>query len=518
MKVAIMIGKNGPEVINKCRSSLDNIDFSCFSSIDELIEESLSRRKFFDRIVFSRVVVKNDPDALEKLNSYIVLHSDNTTVVYISRGSIEEADAFSKVFNSPMYTPVLVTGLSVPTFIDIVKGDIVEVKTKYYSLDVADVKKSVSRKESHNNDSPKRKGLFSSFGKGKENVEPENASASSSNMGESVGDFRESGLSGDVTDSAMEGSSSSRYLGEDGGSPNYDREDIGSSYDNYSGSPGSPVVGSDFDDDDDLSLADFGGMHVDTGYLDESVVPLDNLEGLEQSLNDKVEEPVESGVFHKRSNYQEDLPERVARVKSGASPKIGIAVFSRDCLDCLALVDNVTSLSEKGYRVLLMDLDYKGNSLLGYLDTEKFYFSGGFNGIEKRRVYKEDGVDFLSNGFGCPVTSSQVKSLSDSGFLNSYEYVFINCPVDCLDCLDSSLILNSKVKFSVSGSRQSLAFLFEMLSGLGYSVEKSLFDCASFELIHEDRVDKEYYFKKDVQFFNSVCYFPRYDWVSKVCC
>ena len=97
-------------------------------------------------MIFSEKILKNAKDELHLLNNYISENSDNTKIVFICQGNDNEnSSLFSELFTSPLHTVVLVEKVTTSTLLEFVKGDIQELKAKYYSLDVKTTKSVTSK-------------------------------------------------------------------------------------------------------------------------------------------------------------------------------------------------------------------------------------------------------------------------------------------------------------------------------------------------------------------------------------
>ena len=185
MVVAFSIGDKSQVVINTLKKSADDIDFYTYINIQEMIRESMLRHISFDRIVFStKILSKSDPEGdLRELNEFIKNNSNGTEIVMIIQGKKQEGNSIDEVFinmfNSPMYTPIILEKASPASLLQILKDDITALKTRYYTFDIKkvdraivsiDKKDDVKEEKKSQESQKKKKGMIKRFfGSGVEN-------------------------------------------------------------------------------------------------------------------------------------------------------------------------------------------------------------------------------------------------------------------------------------------------------------------------------------------------------------
>lgn len=72
MKLALVLGASSQSIAQKLIQTKDNLVIDYFSDIDSLIDNSIQRGYYFDRILFSSNVVKSDMEGiLGSLDNYM---------------------------------------------------------------------------------------------------------------------------------------------------------------------------------------------------------------------------------------------------------------------------------------------------------------------------------------------------------------------------------------------------------------------------------------------------------------
>lgn len=441
MKVSYSIGKGSRAVIHSIEKQFDNYEFFTYSSIGEMIKESSQRHITFDRIIISSVLLTNPEKELNELNDYIRNYSEGTEVVLTLRAEeTAVGNIFTSIFNSPLYTPAILTSRpTIRTMGDLASMDILSLKTKYYVLD---------KKE----DSV----LVSSSTKTKEPVGMAvNGEEDSSNSGTTSLDVNE----GNVGTNSLEG------IGNGG----INAEEVQRNFENMNGNFGAnkeyasiegEVSSSSVDfSGDDLSLGDFGSSHSDTGYLDE-----DDEEELrklrdKEAVKVKVETVEERRVEPEVTNSgmaKVEIPQEVKKVdlRGAETEKVvrkNMVVFLgiKGTNVTQHVVDEAVKLTRKrGKKIALVDLDYRENGMLGYLDSHEYYKVAN-EGISKRIPYVEDDVAVFSEGYGNVLSEEMVEGLIRSQLFNSYDIIIVDCPIECLDVMPESLLREGKVVIMV---------------------------------------------------------------------
>lgn len=516
MEVAFSVGPKSLTVINTLKKLADNITFHTYPDVQAMIKESMLRHISFDRIVFSTVLLQDQngnlsvEDAegdLRELNEFIKNYSDNTSIVMITnqgKNESEITEIFKNIFNSPMYTPVIMSKTTPRNLLELITEDITTLKTKYYVLDVDRDKTIVSSNESVKKNpvtdpdkSPvekKKKGGFFSglMGGKKKSPEPakkveevkqvaEQVENTAETVAENVGDFSSgpksvfTGFGGEIQPDTQPNSN------------NY-QNNLFDSDDGSSGVGTGNVTGgfSDTDEEDEmLSLGDMGEQHTDTGFLDEEEEENDEelqayLHSQQSSVEeDVVETPKEPSVddystpVRQWQTKSEDLepvapkvvPEKPATpVNHLQKEKVEKPVSNIDMIVGMhgsgatsAVINEVMDLyQDRGAKVLIIDLDYKENGLLSFIDTDAFYTRGYSRGISKRRVYVEDGISIMSNGYGVSISSAEVLALLRSGIVRTFDEVLIDCPIECLDIITKDILKLCNVLVFTNTDRSDL--------------------------------------------------------------
>ena len=434
MKVSYSIGKGSRAVIHSIEKQFDNYEFFTYSSIGEMIKESSQRHITFDRIIISSVLLTNPEKELNELNDYIRNYSEGTEVVLTLRAEeTAVGNIFTSIFNSPLYTPAILTSRpTIRTMGDLASMDILSLKTKYYVLD---------KKE----DSV----LVSSSTKTKEPVGMAvNGEEDSSNSGTTSLDVNE----GNVGTNSLEG------IGNGG----INAEEVQRNFENMNGNFGAnkeytsiegEVSSSSVDfSGDDLSLGDFGSSHSDTGYLDED--DEEELRKLRDEEAVKVEAVEERRVEPEAELVKVEIQQEAKKV---VEPKVE-RVIRKNMVVFIGIkgtnvtqhvVDEAVKLTRKrGKKIALVDLDYRENGMLGYLDSHEYYKVAN-EGISKRIPYVEDDVAVFSEGYGNVLSEEMVEGLIRSQLFNSYDIIIVDCPIECLDVMPESLLREGKVVIMV---------------------------------------------------------------------
>lgn len=543
MRVCFSVGPMSQKLISTISKSADNVEFSSYSDIASMIKESTMRHIFFDRIVFSEKILKNPEVELKALNDYIAEFSDNTKIVFICQGKgTNNHEIFNNLFDSPLYTVVLIEKVSTNILLDFVKGDITELKAKYYSLDVKSIKSMTSKspegvpKEKEVPLAKKeKKGFFKSIFGGKKNnhqkIENQKSDIDgSSNSGKEGNLVSQNSLevgAGIVSSGVALGTE----IGAGASAIKTGVDIIGSVVDSV------PVSSrtSDFNDqnsynsldDDFLGLGGLGEQHVDTGFLDDdSQNEIDEvLKSLEDDKGAKVtynnEEEI-SDIDNYNKNVEQDVVEnRSSTLDDSLSPRgssnelrYRLVVGERGIGSTSYIVDYSATQASKGKKVLIIDLDTVDNGILSYIDANSFYGNDRDCGIERMLVYTEDNVDILSNGYGRSVSKESLGVLVSSGLLDKYDIVFIDCPIDCIGNLSEDLVSKCVTMIKVGGNKGSLLSVISKLTSREYIspyLEDLLYQNCKFNVVN--KID---YYLEDLSFLRDTCLFGRGNWLNKV--
>lgn len=550
MKICFSVGPNSKGVCNTLKKTADNIDFYYYSSIQELVKESNIRHLYFDRIVFTPKILGDIESDFRVLNDYIKMSSDSTEIVYLLNSKHSDGlEAFNSIFNSPLYTPVLVDNLNSKSAMELVTLDIVELKAKYYDLDVSKVDvvatsatKGKTDKGKKQEGATKKRGFIGGlFGVGKNQPKTEEASTpesesveTASNMGELESENPSGFVSGPQSVVASNGGE--MKLNENGDlNKSENIFDSSASSDTFPEPPDLGIVNSS--EDDDLSIGDFGSNHSDTGFLDgededeelqrflaeqqpqESVQPKSTekyftSESLDQSDLDNI---INAGV----KSFNIRKPERAPLTGTKhdllpdydkSFPNIDLITGTNAKKITESIIDEAMKLvKEDGIKVLIIDVDTKYNCILSYIDTNKFYFEGAVDGISKQRVYEEDNIGVCSNGYGSGVLPKDLLRLFSSRALKEYDMVFVCCPVDSLDSFSLEVIRRCHV-LVMSGNDRSEMFATSIgltnRDVVDINVERYIMGNCEVEFFDDAK-------QEDIDFVKRVCLFANGSWLNK---
>lgn len=495
MDVCFSMGKSSEKIIEMLMKVADNVKFFSYGTIDEMIRDAKLRHLEFDRIVISKIILTNIEKDFSTLNSFIKDYASNTEIVFVvSEGDeVTYIKPFKKYFDAPMYTPVIMVKGTSKGMIDLVQADILTLKTKYYSLDADD-----SAVESSDNGESESTG----------DQESEKVSENDTNNGFGFCNGPSSVYGGYKGSSNSNWSSSEREVEEN--------SDLNSN-------EGSGDL------DGELSIGDLGGLHTDTGYLDDfddaelaaqfgdskgkknkGVVVKDEAENLDAS--DEISEE------EKREQYEEKVIETVQKQYErerviSSDLNIDLVVSTGRCRSTQDMIDEALDLYRKDEaKVLIIDLDTKGNRVLSLLHMGRYYGNNCQEGITKQRVYTEDNIGVCSNGFGVPVYTKDLKALLASKLVRRFDLILIDCPVECLGIFDEELIRMCHVLVFSGGSLEDMS---EMTLGLTdrsvvkLEVEKYIMRNCEVEIKGSLR-------DEDVNFLQDNCLFANGSWLDKI--
>lgn len=464
MRVAFLLGRNSESLVNSMSRRNDDIEFFIYDSLGSMVNESLLRHIFYDRIVFSESIFVDRTRDLSILNEYIVENSESTSVVMIVKSCTSEAiEEFNSIFNSPLYTVAIIGKATLLMLCDIIEKDIVEIRLKYYTtiLEQGGLNNQPNKKEF--------KSSFFGFGKGKKQDQEQQPQIKEPvNSGKNVGLSAENNYQSGVS---VNSDYCVRNASNGSASVNMSKED-GSIISNNSGNGGSvigsPIINNEndqFSDEDDfLGLGSFGKSHSDTGFLDEQDIPEEEgtendevhnqkFENVGSSNKDKNQKP-ENDTSPNESNNQKDDG---LVLDIGGFTKVILMTGERGVGVTSTVVDLAISLYEKGESVLLVDADHKRNGLLSFIDARDFYDKGNEDGIDTFNPYIDEEADIASNGYGSPLSKSALMTFINSGDIrDNYDRIIIDCPLDCLNSISERMIRGNTVVVLTKGTLVSM--------------------------------------------------------------
>lgn len=512
-RILIRIGNNDDRIIDALIREIDNIELSSYPTVDEFLAKTEQQQFVWKRLCVSRDFFGSSDEEvkanMEKLNSYVKGKASNTTIVYLVNGqekenALKDIDDFNSVFHSPMYTPfIAMPGSNIVDITAMVKEDLPIIKAAYYTtiLEEQFNKTTVAEKFGFANLGQKIKNVTGSS-KGEEfetETSSEEAIDESSesplntgeiNSGWGSDDFENFGESGENSDGSEWSSPESV---SDGDSP----ENITSWEDLTSVSENSEVSESDGveDSDDDFNLSGFGNMHADTGFLGED----EEVESLEELQNGNQEQGTDYPIRDVNVTSFEDLS------GTPVNSKVEIYVGIRGTGVTSFLVGEALDLVSQGSNVLIVDLDYDTHGVLSYVDLSAFNNREG-------KIYREDGVNILSVGFGSDERIS-VKAIIEK-ISQRFNKVFVDCPIEFVSELEDTLG-SCKIFLCCADNIGALMTTQAMLENRKYvpvKVEKHL--CKGKGMLFSTGAETD--FKEDIIKANKVWSLPYGNWIRNL--
>lgn len=480
MMIAFCAGSSSNRVIEKLSSVVDNITFRTYDNMEELVTEAILRHIDFERIVFTSKFLSNPEDDLRKLQEFLTEYSNNTELVMLEmseESGSEKEKLFNSFFSSPMYTVVKVKqgSMSIPFLTELVKTDIPTLKVTYGgdvhvndSVVVAksadeqvkkeDVKKSVVS-------APKKKkvGLFGKLfgGKPEELEENESSTDSTEEVPEPTGNIAESDMNAELEISSLNQSVVDGVVGNVaenviGAEMNFEEnsrvEDVvpvvgglvGGSVENFSPE----------DDELGLSIGDYGAAHSDTSFLDDSdEEELENYSSNREEDNNSARENVVSPVEDSLPDqvevnpYENDMEQ--GSYSFDVTPEnyknIDIIISNTGSKAIVDIIDSAAKYSDDGNSVLVVDADNIHHRVLSFIDCNQFYKRDFEYGVDSSRIYVEDGVSFVSNGYGNELSTESLESFLEEEELNRFDIVMVDIPVGSIDVLNMGILQNCNI-------------------------------------------------------------------------
>lgn len=441
-RILIRIGNNDDRIIDALIREIDNIELSSYPTVDEFLAKTEQQQFVWKRLCVSRDFFGSSDEEvkanMEKLNSYVKGKASNTTIVYLVNGqekefALKDIDDFNSVFHSPMYTPfIAMPGSNIVDITAMVKEDLPIIKAAYYTtvLEEQFNKTTVAEKLGFANLGQKIKGVTGSSKDGEFKTETnseeviDESSESPLNHGEVTSDwdsddFENFGESGENFDGSEW--SSPESVSDDNSSENITSwGDLTSESENDEVSEGVSESGDVEDSDDDFNLSGFGNMHADTGFLGED----EEVESLEEFESANQEQGTDYPIGDMNVTSFEDLNGTLG------NSKVEIYVGIRGTGVTSFLVGEALDLVSQGSNVLIVDLDYDTHGVLSYVDLSAFNNREG-------KIYREDGVNILSVGFGSDERIS-VKAIIEK-ISQRFDKVFVDCPIEFVSELEDTL-------------------------------------------------------------------------------
>lgn len=482
MMIAFCAGSSSNRVIEKLSSVVDNITFRTYDNMEELVTEAILRHIDFERIVFTSKFLSNPEDDLRKLQEFLTEYSNNTELVMLEmleESGSEKEKLFNSFFSSPMYTVVKVKqgSMSIPFLTELVKTDIPTLKVTYGgdvhvndSVVVAksaeeQVKKEDAKKSVVSAPKKKKVGFFGRLfgGKSDESEENESFSDSTEEVMEPTGNIDESAMNAEPEISPLNQSVVGGVVGDVakdvvGVEMNFEEnsrvEDAVSVVDGLTG--GSVENFSPEDDELGLSIGDYGAAHSDTSFLDDSdEEELENYSSnreednparenvvspVEDSLPDQVEVDPYEKVFSDdmkqgipTEDYSFDVPQENYK-------NIDIIISNTGSNAIVDIIDSAAKYSDDGNSVLVVDADNIHHRVLSFIDCNQFYKRDFEYGVDSSRIYVEDGVSFVSNGYGNELSTESLERFLEEEELNRFDIVMVDIPVESIGVLNIGIL------------------------------------------------------------------------------
>lgn len=546
MTVLFFAGKNTKSLIATLKKLHDEVDFVTYENVSAFIKESKLRNLYVNRIVFLDRFMPNGEQDYIALNEYLREYSSDTELVLITSANSPDEELFNKYFFSNMYSPVITSGrVSIDFFKELISSPVVNIKAKYYTMD----KKSTSTKTSQASD--KLSGFKGGVAKTIENKDASSSSTNGSKVGSkgTTDAFKSSEDTGAVTGAELgyndAGSGVNAGYDEIGVNSN----SLGS--ENMPGSYGACSSHQDFssnpDEDEDLSLGEFGQLHSDTDTFDEdeddAVQELEdyaNRQSPQQSVVSKEEQVLMDELNRKKQEaimqqqaIEEEQQRRLeieeaqaqqerdrlaieqARHEQEAIKPLdemvsNIYVYTGLCESGISqnIVDEAGHMADMGRAVLIIDLS-SNHELLSFINTKSFYQSPKTGSFVE---YAEDGIRVLSPGYGCSASASDIAKVLCKQSVSKYDAVYVDCPIADLKSLTDVMDLPVNFVLNVNNDASSfinLSVALQDRSLVPLSLERKLQNTAKVHLNGR-------YFEQDHKIALGIVYFANGCWLNRL--
>lgn len=479
MMIAFCAGSSSNRVIEKLSSVVDNITFRTYDNMEELVTEAILRHIDFERIVFTSKFLSNPEDDLRKLQEFLTEYSNNTELVMLEmleESGSEKEKLFNSFFSSPMYTVVKVKqgSMSIPFLTELVKTDIPTLKVTYGgdvhvndSVVVAksveeQVKKEDTKKSVVSAPKKKKVGFFGRLFGGK-SEEDESSSDSTEEVPEPTGNVDESVMNAEPEISSLNQSVMDGVVGDVakdviGVEMNFEENSrVEDAVPVVSGLTGGSVEKFSTEDDElGLSIGDYGAAHSDTSFLDDSdEEELENYSSNREEDNNSSREDVVSPVEDSLPDqvevdpyekvFSDDMMQGTTEEYSFDVPQenyknIDIIISNTGSKAIMDIIDSAAKYSDDGNSVLVVDADNIHHRVLSFIDCNQFYKRDFEYGVDSSRIYVEDGVSFISNGYGNELSTENLESFLEEEELNRFDIVMVDIPVESIGVLNIGIL------------------------------------------------------------------------------
>lgn len=546
MTVLFFAGKNTKSLIATLKKLHDEVDFVTYENVSAFIKESKLRNLYVNRIVFLDRFMPNGEQDYIALNEYLREYSSDTELVLITSANSPDEELFNKYFFSNMYSPVITSGrVSIDFFKELISSPVVNIKAKYYTMD----KKSTSTKTSQALD--KLSGFKGGVAKTIENKDASSSSTNGSKVGSkgTTDAFKSSEDTGAVTGAELGYNDAGSGVNAGYDEIGVNRNSFGS--ENMSGSYGVCSSHQDFssvsDEDEDLSLGEFGQLHSDTDTFDEdeddAVQELEdyaNRQSPQQSVVSKEEQVLMDELNRKKQEaimqqqaIEEEQQRRLeieeaqaqqerdrlameqARHEQEAIKPLdervsNIYVYTGLCESGISqnIVDEAGHMADIGKVILIIDLS-SNHELLSFINTKSFYQSPKTGSFVE---YAEDGIRVLSPGYGCSASASDIAKVLCKQSVSKYDAVYVDCPIADLKSLTDVMDLPVNYVLNVNNDASSfinLSVALQNRSLVPLSLERKLQNTAKVHLNGR-------YFEQDHKIALGIVYFANGCWLNRL--
>lgn len=531
--VHLIFKKNASTVVPAINQNLDNIEASFSLSIQEFLYKSENNKYYPKRIL---LISGNavEEDQLRELYFYLRENSENTEVVLICNYKVEDGELkdkeairnFKDLFQESIYQVAYATRWNIKTLMQTVSSSLPELDERARIF------------ESENNISfTESEGRFISGKTEDVLVEeeseevPEVAGFESDRVAEPEA---ENGVRPNPWNIYPEPKEREPEVAESEGEGAFQKEQEDDTW-------GSIEIN---ETPDIFSLGEIGGMHVETGFLDEDEEEEEE-EETEEDTEPYVNQPewvpedyhpynptpvkpelrvkknyfeesvtnteppheVEPAVIEGRNDFQTTVYEEPQNRLQVAEPRfretapvnnlgyklefnssdgvLNLITGTRDVDTSNHVIELAMQSLDRGEKVLIVDLDFNYHNILSNIDIQKFNRSqqNGLGG------YEEDGLIFISGGYG--KTKDQVfeEILKLIEFLkkrNSFNKIFLDCPMDSLDGEIFRHLKGVKITLLVKGEYQSFVRTYIAAEEVPYEFAENYFYNGDVTIINEN--------------------------------
>ena len=547
MTVLFFAGKNTKSLIATLKKLHDEVDFVTYENVSVFIKESKLRNLYVNRIVFLDRFMPNGEQDYIALNEYLREYSSDTELVLITSANSPHEELFNKYFFSNMYSPVITSGkVSIDFFKELISSPVVNIKAKYYTMD----KKITSTKTSQASD--KLSGFKGGVAKTAENKD---ASSSSTN-GSKVGSKGTTDASKSSEDAVAVTGAELGYNGAGSGvNAGYDEIGVNSNSlgsENMPGSYGACSSHQDFssnpDEDEDLSLGEFGQLHSDTDTFDEdededAVQELEDYASSqrpqqsvvskeEQALMDELNRKKQEALMQQQAIEEEQQHRQEAKKDQAQQERDRLAMEQthreQEAIKPLDervsniyvytglyesgisqnIVDEAGHMADTGKAILIVDLS-SNHELLSFINTKSFYQSPKTGSFVE---YAEDGIRVLSPGYGFSANQSDIAKVLCKQSVSKYDAIYVDCPIADLNFLTDTVDLPINYVLNVNNDASSfinLSVALQNRSLVPLSLERKLQNTAKVHLNGR-------YFEQDHKIALGIVYFANGCWLNRL--